>query len=126
MNIAPPFSRTPQNARFIFNDDTRKLEVIQSAVIGRALDVDASLAQINQQLLAGQHNVDLVMQTTNPAVTNDATAESLGITELTSSYTSYFYGSDAARIQNISTAASRFHGLLIATGCNFLHGRCAG
>ena len=53
MNIAPPLSRTPQDARFIFNDDTRNLEVIQSAVIGRALDVDASLAQINQQLLGG-------------------------------------------------------------------------
>jgi vancomycin resistance protein YoaR len=119
MNIAPPLSRDPQNARFIFNDDTRQLEVIQPAVIGRALDVDASLAQINQQLLSGQHNVDLVMQTTSPPVTNDATAASLGITELTSEYTSYFYGSDASRIQNISTAASRFHGLLIAPGATF-------
>ena len=114
LNIAPPLSRNPQNARFIFNDDTRKLEVIQPAVIGRALDVDASLAQINQQILAGQHNINLVMQTTNPPATDDATAESLGITELTSSYTSYFYGSDAARIQNIKTAAARFHGVLIA------------
>jgi vancomycin resistance protein YoaR len=119
VNIAPPLSRDPQNARFIFNDDTRQLEVIQPAVIGRALDVDSSLAQINQQLLSGQHNVDLVMQTTSPAVTDDATAASLGITQLTSEYTSYFYGSDASRIQNISTAASRFHGLLIAPGATF-------
>jgi vancomycin resistance protein YoaR len=119
MNIAPPLSRDPQNARFTFNDDTRKLEVIQPSVIGRALDVDSSLAQINQQLLTGQHNVNLVMQTTNPAVPDYATAESLGITELTSEYTSYFYGSDAARIQNIDTAASRFHGLLVAPGETF-------
>lgn len=119
MNIAPPLSREPQNARFTFNDDTRQLEVIQPSVIGRALDVDSSLAQINQQLLAGQHNVDLVMQTTNPAVPDWATAESLGITELTSEYTSYFYGSDASRIQNINTAASRFHGLLVAPGETF-------
>jgi vancomycin resistance protein YoaR len=93
--------------------------LIQSAVIGRALDVDASLAQINQQIMAGQHNVSLAIQTTNPPVTNDATAQSLGITELTSSYTSYFYGSDSARIHNISTAASRFHGLLVAPGAKF-------
>jgi vancomycin resistance protein YoaR len=119
MNIAPPLSREPQNARFTFNDDTRKLEVIQPSVIGRALDVDSSLAQINQQLLAGQHNIDLAMQTTSPAVPDYATAESLGITELTSEYTSYFYGSDAARIQNIKTAASRFHGLLVAPGESF-------
>jgi vancomycin resistance protein YoaR len=119
VNIAPGFSRSPQNARFIFNDDTRQLDLLQAAVIGRALDVDLSLQQINQQLLAGQHSVDLVMQTTNPELTNDSTAESLGITELTSSYTSYFYGSAASRIQNITTAASRFHGLLVAPGESF-------
>jgi vancomycin resistance protein YoaR len=119
LNIAPPLSREPQNARFIFNDDTRKLEVIQPAVIGRSLDVDASLEQMNQQLLAGQHNVNLVMPTTSPAAPDYSTAESLGITELTSEYTSYFYGSDASRIHNITTAASRFHGLLIAPGESF-------
>jgi vancomycin resistance protein YoaR len=119
LNLAPQLSRSPQNARFIFNDDTRKLEVIQPAVIGRGLDVDLSLAQINQELLAGQHNVNLVMQTTSPPVTNDATGESLGITELTSAYTSYFYGSDSARIHNIATAAARFHGLLVAPGETF-------
>ncbi len=119
VNLAPQLSRSPQNARFIFNDDTRKLEVIQSAIIGRGLDVDASLAQINQQLLAGQHTVSLVMQTTSPPATDDTTGESLGITELVSSYTSYFYGSDAARIQNIKTAALRFHGILVAPGEKF-------
>jgi vancomycin resistance protein YoaR len=119
LNIAPPLSRNPQNARFTFNDDTRQLDLIQSAVIGRALDVDSSLAQINQQLLAGEHSVNLVMQTTNPPVTDGATAQSLGITELTSQYTSYFYGSDAARIQNITTSSSRFHGLLVAPGASF-------
>jgi vancomycin resistance protein YoaR len=119
MNVAPPLTRNPQNARFIFNDDTRQLDLLQSAVIGRALDVDASLQQINQQILQGKHSVDLVMQTTNPPVTNDATAESLGITELASVHTSYFYGSGASRIQNITTAAARFHGLLVAPGESF-------
>lgn len=119
MGVAPPLSRQPQNARFIFNDDTRQLEIIQPAVIGRGLDIDASLALINQQLLEGQHTISLVMQTTNPPVTDWSTAESLGITELTSEYTSYFYGSDSARIQNIKTAASRYHGLLVAPGETF-------
>ncbi len=118
-NIAPSLSRDPQNARFIFNDDTRQLDLIQPAVIGRGLDVDASLQQINQQLLAGQHNLNLALQTTNPPVTDDATAASLGITQLTSSYTSYFYGSSAARVQNITTASARFHGLLVAPGESF-------
>jgi len=119
LNIAPGFGRNPQDARFIFNDDTRQLDLLQAAVIGRALDVDSSLTQINQQLLNGKHSVDLVMQTTNPEVTDDATAESLGITELVNAHSSYFYGSSAARIQNITTAASRFHGLLVAPGESF-------
>jgi vancomycin resistance protein YoaR len=119
LNISPGLARDPQNARFIFNDDTQQLDLIQSAVIGRALDVDASLQQINQQILNGRHSVDLIMQTTNPPVTDDATAESLGITELVSAYTSYFYGSAASRIQNITTASSRFHGLLVAPGESF-------
>jgi vancomycin resistance protein YoaR len=118
-NIAPSFLRNPQNARFIFNDDTHQLDLLEPAIIGRALDVDSSLQEINQQLLAGQHTVKLVMQTTNPPVTDDATAESLGITELTSVHTSYFYGSSSARIQNITTASARFHGLLVAPGESF-------
>ena len=119
VNVTSEITRDPQNARFIFNDDTRQLDLLQSAVIGRALDVDSSLQQINQQILNGQHNVDLVLQTTNPPVTDDATAESLGITELVSAHTSFFYGSSAARIQNITTAASRFHGLLVPPGASF-------
>jgi len=119
MNVAPSLARTPQNARFIFNDDTRQLELIQPAVIGRGLDVDTSLQHINQSLLDGKHTIDLYMQTTNPPVTDDATAELLGITEATSVYTSYFYGSGTSRIQNITTASSRFHGLLVAPGESF-------
>ena len=119
LNIAPGLARNPQNARFIFNDETHQLELIQSAVIGRGLDVDSSLQQINQQILTGQHSVTLVMQTTSPSATDDATAESLGITELTSVHTSYFYGSGSSRIQNIETAAARFHGLLVAPGESF-------
>jgi len=118
-NIAPSLADSPQNARFIFNDDTRQLDLLQGATIGRALDVDSSLQQINQQVMEGKHTVNLVMQTTNPAVMDDATAESLGISELVSVHTSYFYGSSADRIQNIDTASSRFHGVLVAPGESF-------
>ena len=47
------------------------------------------------------------------------TGSQLGITELVQSQTSYFRGSSADRIQNINTAASQFHGLLIAPGETF-------
>lgn len=117
--IAPGLERKRQNARFIFNDETEKLEVIQASVTGQALDIEATLAQIQTKVLAGEHTVALDMEYTNPEVTDEATAESLGITELVSSHTTYFYGSGSSRRQNITTAAERFHGVLVAPGETF-------
>jgi vancomycin resistance protein YoaR len=59
------------------------------------------------------HSVDLVVELAEPQVGDEATAASLSISGLVSSYTSYFRGSSAARLQNIEAAASRFHGVLI-------------
>ena len=109
----------PQNARFIFNDDTRKLEVIQNSVIGRDLMVQASAQAINEQLALGNHSVALIFDYVLPEVTQDATAEQLGITELVSSQTSYFTGSSTGRMDNIALAAGRFHGVLVAPGETF-------
>ena len=117
--IAPGLERQAANARFIFNDDTRELEVIRPAVIGQALDIEASIEQINTALIAGEHRVSLDLEYTNPAVTDDVTAADLGITELVSEQISYFRGSSSSRIQNITTAASRFHGVLVAPGETF-------
>ena len=118
-SLAPTLERYPVNARYIFNDDTRLLEVIQPAVIGRTLDVEASIQAINQQLINGQHNIPLAVTLTPPAASDTTTGEQLGITELVHAETSYFYGSSAARVHNIATAAASFHGLLIAPGETF-------
>ncbi len=118
-SAAIDMEQTPANARFIFNDDTRKLEVIQAAKIGRSLNVDATIQEINQKVGQAEHVVDMVLDYVNPAITDDMSGEQLGITELVSAETSYFYGSSAARIQNIQAAASNFHGLLIPPGETF-------
>lgn len=115
-SLEPQMDQISENARFTFNDETRLLEVIQPAKIGRTLDVAASLDSIDQQLTAGSHNVPLVFTTANPAVMDTATGSDLGITQLVSSYTTYFRGSAADRVKNIQTAAARFHGLLVAPG----------
>ena len=124
--LAPKLQRDPQDARFTFNDQTHQLDLIDHAVIGRSLDVDATIQAINDQLGKGEHSVDLVMNTTQPAVADDATAQKLGIKELVSQQTTYFYGSSSARIQNISTAASRFHGVLVPPGAVFSMGSVLG
>jgi vancomycin resistance protein YoaR len=69
-----------------------------------------------ESLLRGEHQTALVYDRVNPRVMDNATAQELQITSLVGEYTSYFYGSDEARIQNIVAAASRFHGLLVAPG----------
>jgi len=125
-NLDPELAQTRQNARFIFNDDTRELEVIQPAVTGRALNVDATLASINQKLLTGEHTFPLEFTITTPEVGDQATGAELGITDLVSAHTSYFYGSSAARIQNIQNAASQFHGVLIPPGASFSMGETLG
>jgi vancomycin resistance protein YoaR len=117
--IAPNLEKQAANARFIFNDDTRELEVIQPAVIGQSLDVEASITVINESLIAGQHQVKLDLDYDLPEITDDVTAADLGITELIHSEVSYFRGSDSSRVQNIETASSRFHGLLVAPGETF-------
>ncbi len=117
--LAASLDRDPENARFIFNDETRQLDLDQSAVIGRTLDVAGSLAAIQQKTLQGEHNIPLTLTYTPPAVGNDATAASLGITGLVSEQATYFRGSSAERIQNIQAASARFHGLMVAPGETF-------
>lgn len=118
-NLAPSLATDPKNARFTFNDDTHQLDLLQNAVIGRSLNVSASITAINQGIAQGNHSIALVFDTKQPTVTDNATTKSLGITQLVESTTTYFYGSSSARIQNITAAASRFHGLLVAPGETF-------
>lgn len=109
----------PQNARFIFNDDTWQLDLDTSAVTGRELVLEESVRSIQSALAAGQISAELSFTNLVPDVTDSATSEELGISELVHAENSYFYGSSEPRIQNIEKASSEFHGLLIAPGETF-------
>lgn len=117
--IAPKLERWPQNARFIFNDDTRQLELISPSARGRRLDVGKSLEVIQEKLRAGEHNATLEITWIDPAVSDSASGADLGITELVHAETSFFRGSSADRVQNIRAASEKFHGLLVAPGETF-------
>ena len=126
LGIASQVDRPSQNARFIFNDDTRQLEVLRPSIIGHTLDVEVSRNFINQNILTGAHQIDLQVITDTPAVVATATAAELGIIELVHAERSYFYGSSAERIQNIKTAADAFKGVMIAPGQTFSMGSVMG
>lgn len=114
--LSDELERKSKNARFYFDDDTHELVLIQEAVIGRSLDIAATIDGINTGLTSGQHEIPLVFRITEPAVGDDATAAELGISEPVSVVSTYFMGSSTSRKQNIKTASSAFHGLLIAPG----------
>ncbi len=127
-NIETQVDRQAQNARFHFDESTRQLVAISSSSTGRTLDMSASAKAITDALLSGQHSVPLVVTETQPAVSDTATAQQLGITELLPNgvQTSYFYGSHSERVQNITTAAGRFDGVLVAPGETFSMGETLG
>jgi len=118
--------RLPANSRFHFLNG--ELIPLTLSVTGRQLDVEASIRSINDAVLGGQHTVALVVEETQPAVPQTATAEDLGITELLPQgvQTSYFRGSSAERIQNIKTASAQFDGVLVAPGETFSMGEALG
>jgi vancomycin resistance protein YoaR len=124
--IQTQVDRYPQNARFYFDDPSAQLVLIESARIGRSLDVGASIDFINNALARGEHTVPLQIVEAQPTVNDSATAAQLGITQLVSETTSYFYGSSGERIQNIQAAADRFHGVLVAPGETFSMGQALG
>ncbi|MEX2162355.1 MAG: VanW family protein [Anaerolineales bacterium] len=118
-DLGPQVAATPRNARFIFNDETAQLDIYKPAIVGRTLDLQASIDHINEQIGEGTHQVELQYDYSDPEVGDNVTAAELGITQLVHQESTYFYGSAPARIQNITTAAERFHGLLVPPGAVF-------
>ncbi len=125
-SIARQTDRTEENARFVFNEETFQLELIRPATIGYQLDFLGTLDEIDAAVAAGQSSASLRLNISEPKVADNATAAELGITQLVSTQTTYFYGSSAARLQNIQAAAANFHGVLVAPGETFSMGKYLG
>jgi vancomycin resistance protein YoaR len=111
--------REPVNARYYFDDSTRELVLIAPHVNGRELDIDATLAQLETQIGTPNRSIPFIMKEIVPTASSSATAEELGITELISERTTWFYGSSDARKRNIARSAANFYGIVIAPGEEF-------
>ena len=61
-------------------NDTFVLDLIEGADIGRTLLIEESIQKINQKIIEGSHEIELVFDYSNPEITNDMTGEELGIT----------------------------------------------
>ncbi|HOJ01948.1 MAG TPA: VanW family protein [Anaerolineaceae bacterium] len=115
-DLASKFNVDTANPRFIFNDSSGEIELYANGIIGRTLNVAASVSNIQQQIASGAHEAVLVFDYTAPRVADTASGTELGITELVAHQRTYFYGSSSARVQNIKAAAGRFLGILVAPG----------
>ncbi len=111
--------REPVNARFYFDDDTEELVLVAPHVNGRSLDIEATLQQFLEQVKTPNRAVPFVLQEITPTVNAGSTASELGITELITSTTTWFYGSTDARKHNIARSAANFFGIVVAPGEEF-------
>lgn len=119
--IAQEINREPVNAKFELSTVKEVLRVTQFATPerGLTLSIDTSAEKIAQAITVGDTTVPLAVTVRQPAITQPADLEKLGITELIASGESDFAGSPRNRIHNITVGAARYHGLLIVPGEEF-------
>lgn len=111
--------RQPENARFYFDDNTRELVLVEPHVNGRALNVEKTLQAFMEQVGTPNRSVPFVVDEIVPTVHSNATAQELGITELITQSTTWFYGSPPERKHNIARSAAQFFGIVVAPGEEF-------
>lgn len=118
--IAPDLSIEPQNARFVFDDATSALQLLDPGRDGRALDIDATMPQFEAAAFSiDNRTVPLIFRDVRADVNPAMSARELGIVELITERTTSFRGSTQARLTNVTVAAERFHGLVIPPGSVF-------
>jgi vancomycin resistance protein YoaR len=111
--------REPVNARFYFDDGTRELVLVEPHVSGRELDVEATVERFLEQVHTPDRSMPFILKEILPVAHSEATTSELGITELVSESTTWFYGSSLERMHNIARAARNFYGIVIAPGEEF-------
>jgi len=117
--LAPALRIEPVDARFHFDEATKSLEPITDSQRGRALDVEGSIARIEEALNADERYVSLVVKDVHPAYPDTAVAQEVGIADLVATGESYFIGSPSGRDHNIRLAATKFDGLIVPPGETF-------
>lgn len=112
---AAQVARPPLDARLDFDPQTGRVIVLSPAVVGYALDTEATVAAVLQALENGETQVVLPVEVLAPTVPSD-NLERLGIKELVAEGSTSFAGSSADRVKNIEVAAAKLVGVVIPPG----------
>lgn len=120
--VSAKFNREPQNAKFEFLPDSNstggKVNEFLPAMDGIVVDRE-KLATLIIESIEGQiFTIEAPVSKTSPTITTDK-VNNLGIKELIGRGTSTYYHSIPGRVHNVSLAASRINGTLVAPGETF-------
>ncbi len=120
----------PLDALFTFENN--RVSAFRLSKDGQELDMDKLKREIASQMVAVISEekpqiikITLPIKTVKPKITTDK-VNSLGIKELLGVGTSLFQGSIPGRIHNISLAATRLNGVLVAPGEEFSFNKALG
>ncbi|MBN1487301.1 MAG: VanW family protein [Anaerolineae bacterium] len=114
--LAVALHRDPVDSHFYFNENTGELDALNPSANGRDLNIEDSIAQVNERLRLGEHTIPLVLTTIEPRYPDTLKAADLGIRELVAVGESYFTGSSSSRDKNIGIGAARFNGIMLEPG----------
>ncbi|MEA3344987.1 MAG: VanW family protein [Chloroflexota bacterium] len=103
------------DARLGYDPDRGTFTELTPSRLGQRLDVEAALERVLAAAEGERREVLLPLTPLRPTVTA-ANARDLGIRELVAEGITSFEGSSQDRIQNIATAASCFHGVVVRSG----------
>ncbi|MDZ4669268.1 MAG: VanW family protein [Phototrophicales bacterium] len=113
--LAPGLITLPKNGRFLFDDATGQLVVMQPSVSGRTVNVEATLTALEQAVFSRDNRVvPMVFDLTLARYHDNITAQELGITQMVGEATTLFTGSGANRVHNIVQGTRLYNGILLA------------
>ena len=115
-SLAKNIDRPASNAKLTWENN--EIKFVFLAQPGQKLNIEKSLQSITDNILAGQKNIQLVIDTTAPGI-SDQTIKELGLTSLLGKGESNFAGSDKNRQFNIKIGATKLNGWLIKPGEEF-------
>lgn len=118
--LAPALMTLPADGRFQFDPITRQLIPIKAPVVGRALNVEATLERLQNAVFnTVNREIPMVFDYVQPRYHANVTAAELGITELIGEATTYYTGSGPNRRHNIAEGTARINGVIIGPNEEF-------
>ncbi len=118
--LSPALSKPAVDGRFDFNPQTGNLTALSASSEGRKLNVEATIERLDAAIFDPlNRRVAMVFEPIKPRYHEGLTAAELGITELVSESTTYYWGSWPNRRSNIALGAGKLNGIIIAPGEEF-------